>query len=60
MAGARSLQLGFELIAHDAGERALGDVHGTLLMQPGLESPITGEACGSREPLLELHEDGGR
>jgi len=53
------LEFGLELIAHNAVERTIGHVQGKFLVQPGLDSPIAGEAGRSRESRLELHQDGG-
>ena len=59
MAGAWPLQLRFELIADDAVEGLIGHLQGKLLAEPLLDGHIAGEARGSREPRLELGEDGG-
>jgi hypothetical protein len=59
MTWAWMLEFGLELIAHNAVERTIGHVQGKFLVQPGLDSPIAGEAGRSRESRLELHQDGG-
>src|SRR5262245_13414118 len=60
MAGARSLQLGLELVAHDAMQGLIGSRQGTLLPEPGLERHGAAETRGRREPRLALGADGGR
>ena len=56
MAGARTLQLGLELIVHDAVERFKGDLQTKLVMEPLLDLDIAGKPTGGRQARLELRE----
>jgi hypothetical protein len=58
MAGARPLELGFELIVDNAVEGLIGHLQGKRLAEPLLDRHVAGEARGGREPRLELGENG--
>jgi hypothetical protein len=56
MAGPRPLQLGFELVAHNAVEGFIRHLYAKLLAQPALHIEITGKAWGRRQARLALRE----
>lgn len=56
MAGTGALQLGLELIVHNAMESFIGDIQGKLLSEPVLESHVACEARRGGEADLQLRE----
>ena len=59
MAGPGALQLGLELVVHNAVEGFIGHLQSKLLAEPLLDGPIAGKPTGAGQARLKLREHGG-